>query len=66
MVRRQRSLHEGLSRPDERGTVGGALRHNAGERSTEIGQFVRSVDVMDLRGNIQTREQDELRRVVAL
>ncbi|MBX9679291.1 MAG: UDP-N-acetylmuramate dehydrogenase [Gemmataceae bacterium] len=43
------------------GTVGGALRHNAGERSTEIGQFVRSVDVMDLHGNIQTREQDELR-----
>lgn len=43
------------------GTVGGALRHNAGERSTEIGQFVRSVDVMDLHGNIQTRDKDELR-----
>ncbi len=43
------------------GTVGGALRHNAGSRSGEIGQFLRSVDVMDDQGNIFTRERDELR-----
>jgi UDP-N-acetylmuramate dehydrogenase len=43
------------------GTVGGALRHNAGGRSGEIGQFVRSVDVMDHQGKIFTRERDELR-----
>jgi UDP-N-acetylmuramate dehydrogenase len=43
------------------GTVGGALRHNAGGRAGEIGQFVRSVDVMDSQGNILTRDRDELR-----
>ena len=43
------------------GTVGGALRHNAGGRTGEIGQFVRSVDVMDGLGNVSTRERDELR-----
>jgi UDP-N-acetylmuramate dehydrogenase len=43
------------------GTVGGALRHNAGGKGGEIGQFVRSVDVMDNHGNIVTRERDELR-----
>ena len=46
------------------GTVGGALRHNAGGRSGEIGQFVRSVDVMDGKGNVVTRERDELRFAV--
>ncbi|HLJ92268.1 MAG TPA: UDP-N-acetylmuramate dehydrogenase [Gemmataceae bacterium] len=43
------------------GTVGGALRGNAGDRSGEIGQFVRSVEVLDERGQWQVRERDELR-----
>jgi UDP-N-acetylmuramate dehydrogenase len=42
------------------GTVGGALRTNAGNRSNDIGQFVRSVEVMDSRGAIHVRERDEL------
>lgn len=42
------------------GTVGGALRTNAGNRSGEISQFVRSVEVLDSRGGIQVRERDEL------
>ena len=32
------------------GTVGGALRTNAGDRSGDIGQFVRSVEVLDRQG----------------
>jgi UDP-N-acetylmuramate dehydrogenase len=43
------------------GTVGGALRCNAGDRSGEIGQFVHSVEVLDDRGEVQVRERDELR-----
>lgn len=43
------------------GTVGGALRHNAGGRGGDIGPFVRSVDVMDPRGTVVTRDRDELR-----
>lgn len=43
------------------GTVGGALRRNAGDRSGEIGQFVRRVEVLDDRGEVQVRERDELR-----
>ena len=43
------------------GTVGGALRCNAGDRSGEIGQYVRSVDVLDENGQLQTRDRDELR-----
>src|SRR5262249_59662738 len=43
------------------GTVGGAVRCNAGDRSGEIGQFVRSVEVLDDQGEIQVRERDELR-----
>ncbi len=42
------------------GTVGGALRTNAGDRSGEISQFVRSVVVLDGRGGIQVRERDEI------
>ena len=42
------------------GTVGGALRTNAGDRSDNIGQFVRLVEVMDSRGQVQVRERDEL------
>src|SRR5262245_35461241 len=33
------------------GTVGGALRVNAGDRAGDIGQFVRRVEVMDSRGD---------------
>jgi len=43
------------------GTVGGALRRNAGGRSGDIGQYVRRVEVIDSRGEIQVRERDELR-----
>jgi UDP-N-acetylmuramate dehydrogenase len=43
------------------GTVGGALRCNAGNRSGEIGQYVRLVEVLDERGQVQVRERDELR-----
>jgi len=43
------------------GTVGGAIRCNAGDRHGEIGQFVRSVEVMDDHGEVQVRERDELR-----
>jgi UDP-N-acetylmuramate dehydrogenase len=42
------------------GTVGGALRTNAGDRSGSISQFVRSVEVLDSKGGIQVRERDEL------
>lgn len=43
------------------GTVGGALRGNAGDRSGEIGNYVRSVEVLDDQGRVQVRERDELR-----
>jgi UDP-N-acetylmuramate dehydrogenase len=43
------------------GSVGGALRCNAGDRYGDIGQFVRQVEVMDSSGNTQIRERDELR-----
>jgi UDP-N-acetylmuramate dehydrogenase len=43
------------------GTVGGALRLNAGDRSSDIGQFVRKVEVLDLRADLQIHEHDELR-----
>jgi UDP-N-acetylmuramate dehydrogenase len=42
------------------GSVGGALRCNAGDRSGDIGQFVRLVEVLDTRGEVQVRERDEL------
>ena len=43
------------------GSIGGALRSNAGDRSGEIGQHVRLVEVLDERGQLQVRERDELR-----
>ncbi|HTU19047.1 MAG TPA: UDP-N-acetylmuramate dehydrogenase [Gemmataceae bacterium] len=43
------------------GSVGGALRCNAGDRYGDIGQLVRQVEVMDSGGNTQMRERDELR-----
>ncbi len=42
------------------GSVGGALRKNAGDGSGEIGQFVRGVQVLDRTGAVQTRDRDEL------
>ena len=42
------------------GTVGGALRCNAGNRSGDIGQFVAQVEVLDTKGEVQVRERDEL------
>jgi UDP-N-acetylmuramate dehydrogenase len=42
------------------GSVGGAVRCNAGDRSAEIGQFVRQVEVFDRSGSRQVRERDEL------
>jgi UDP-N-acetylmuramate dehydrogenase len=43
------------------GTVGGALRTNAGDRAGDIGQFVRLVEVLDSQGTVQVRDRDELR-----
>ena len=42
------------------GTVGGALRCNAGDRAGDIGQFVRRVEVMNEHGAIEVREREEL------
>src|SRR5262245_52095740 len=42
------------------GTVGGALRRNAGDRTADIGQLVRSVEVLDSKGQVQLRERDEI------
>jgi UDP-N-acetylmuramate dehydrogenase len=42
------------------GSVGGALRCNAGDRYGDIGQFVRQVEIMDNSGNTQLRDRDEL------
>jgi UDP-N-acetylmuramate dehydrogenase len=42
------------------GTVGGALRTNAGDNRGDIGQFVRQVEVLDNRGDVVLRERDEL------
>ncbi len=42
------------------GTVGGALRTNAGDRMGDIGQFVRLVEVLDSQGDLQVRDRDEL------
>jgi UDP-N-acetylmuramate dehydrogenase len=43
------------------GTVGGAIRCNAGDRTGEIGQYVRRVEVLDSAGEIQARDATELR-----
>jgi UDP-N-acetylmuramate dehydrogenase len=42
------------------GTVGGALRGNAGGRQGAIGQFVRRATVLDPANLIQVRERDDL------
>lgn len=43
-----------------RGTVGGSVRCNVGDRSGEIGQSVRQVTVMTDAGKVQVRTRDEL------
>jgi UDP-N-acetylmuramate dehydrogenase len=43
------------------GTVGGAIRTNAGDRAGDIGQFVSRVEVLDGRGVVQVRDRDEMR-----
>src|SRR5262249_57744682 len=42
------------------GTVGGALCHNAGDRVTEMTQYVRLVEAVDGDGQLQTRRREEL------
>jgi UDP-N-acetylmuramate dehydrogenase len=42
------------------GTVGGALRGNAGSRQGSIGQFVRRATVLDSSDLVQVRERDDL------
>ncbi|MFM7152443.1 MAG: UDP-N-acetylmuramate dehydrogenase [Gemmataceae bacterium] len=42
------------------GTVGGALRTNAGDKGGDIGQFVQQVEVMDRNGRVQVRDRDDL------
>lgn len=42
------------------GTLGGAIRGNAGGRHGDIGQFVRAVDVVTSEGKEFTRTEDEL------
>ncbi len=42
------------------GTVGGALRGNAGGRAGAIGQFVRSITLLDANGQIQERRGEDL------
>jgi UDP-N-acetylmuramate dehydrogenase len=42
------------------GTVGGALRANAGSRSGTIGQVVEQVEIVDAQGERQTLERNEL------
>jgi UDP-N-acetylmuramate dehydrogenase len=43
------------------GTIGGALLLNAGDRNSDVGQFVRRVEVLDRQAVIQFREHDDLR-----
>ncbi len=43
------------------GTIGGALLLNAGDRTSDIGQFVRRVEVLDNQATVQMREHDDLR-----
>src|SRR3954467_3950110 len=42
------------------GTVGGALRGNAGSRQGAIGQFVRRATVVDASDEVQVRDRDDL------
>ena len=42
------------------GTVGGAVHCNAGSKTADIGQFVRSVTVMTGAGDVHVHQEDEL------
>ncbi len=42
------------------GTVGGAVKGNAGGKHADIGEFVKSVDVLTAKGEFFTRKGDEL------
>jgi UDP-N-acetylmuramate dehydrogenase len=42
------------------GTVGGALRHPASDRASDIGQYLCWVEVVDGAGQVQMREREEL------
>lgn len=42
------------------GTLGGVLRHSAGDEAAELGQHVLRVEVFDSDGHLQVRERDEL------
>jgi UDP-N-acetylmuramate dehydrogenase len=42
------------------GTVGGAVRQSAGDRSGEIGQYLRRIEVVDSAGHVQTRDRDDI------
>ena len=44
-----------------RGTLGGALLSNAGERINEISQYVRGVETLDAQGQTHQRSGDEVR-----
>lgn len=58
------SLRQGLTGLETlagiRGTVGGSVRCNVGDRAGEIGQAVREVRVLTDDGKIQTRKREEL------
>ena len=41
-------------------TIGGALRHNAGDREGEIAEHVRRIQVMDAMGTIKVKERSEV------
>jgi UDP-N-acetylmuramate dehydrogenase len=42
------------------GTVGGALKQGAGDRSGELGQYLIRADVVDSHGQVQSRDREEL------
>ena len=41
-------------------TVGGALRHNAGDRAGEMADYMKRVEVMSERGQVSVRERSDL------
>ncbi len=43
------------------GTIGGALLLNAGDRTSDIGQYVRRVEVLDSQASVQVREHQDMR-----
>lgn len=59
------AVREGLAGMEELvgipGTVGGALRGNAGAQTSDIGQWTRSVTVMSSDGEVTVREANDLR-----